>query len=103
MTSAPRRAITLQIAVPIPPEAPVTSTLTRVASLSLVIATSLPPRLDLRDFRSGQLQGTTHASIELRIVRYPAHHARHTRGLQRARRHTRCAEVGRTQDGQRGR
>src|SRR5262245_15534433 len=73
MTSAPRCAITWQIAAPIPPEAPVTSTLTRVASPSFVISTSLPPRLDLRDFRSRQLQAATHESIELRIVRHPAY------------------------------
>ena len=55
MTRAPRSAITRQIADPIPPEAPVTRTVTRVASPRLVIATSLPPRLDLRDFSFRQL------------------------------------------------
>src|SRR6516165_9167806 len=96
MTRAPRRAITWQIAAPIPPEAPVTRTVTRVASPPPVIATSLPPRLDLRDFCRRELQGTTHESIELRIVRHAAHHARHARGLHRARRHAGRTEVAGT-------
>jgi len=54
----------------------VTRTVTRVASPRLVIATSVPPRPDLRDFSFRQLQGTTHESIELRIATHRAHYAR---------------------------
>src|SRR6516162_60052 len=102
MTRAPRRAITWQIADPIPPEAPVTRTVTRDASLPLVIATSLPPRLDLRDFSFRQLQGTTHESIELRVAAHRADYARRARGLHRARRHAGCAEIAGTQGRHRG-
>ena len=74
MTRAPRRANAWQIADPIPPEAPVTSTVTRVASSPLVIATSLPPRLDLRDFSFRQLPITHNLQANIEYCFYESGH-----------------------------